>query len=114
MIWVYATNSHPDLVEPVDTVYVDFGNQNSLERDCMDAVRNGSTCKTVIHPAQIDVMNRKLTPSAQQIAEACSTINALAEAGGAGEVGMGGMMYYIPCLNRSRKLLKRAVACGIS
>jgi len=101
-------------IEPVDTVYVDFRNQAGLERDCMDAVRDGFTCKMAIHPAQVEVINRIFTPSAQQVAEAHTIIDAFAEAGDAGVVGIDGKMYDIPHLNRSRKLLDRAKAYGVT
>ncbi len=101
-------------VEPVDTVYVDFRNQAGFERDCMDAVRDGFTCKMAIHPAQVEVINRIFTPSAQQVAQARSIIDAFADAGNAGVVGIDGRMYDIPHLNRSRKLLDRARAYGVT
>ncbi|MEO1159501.1 MAG: CoA ester lyase [Pseudomonadota bacterium] len=100
-------------VEPVDTVYVDFRNQQGFERDCMDGVRDGFTCKMAIHPAQVDTINRIFTPSPQQVAEARSIIEAFAGAGDAGVVGIDGKMYDIPHLNRSRKLLERAKAYGV-
>ena len=101
-------------VEPVDTVYVDFRNQAGLERDCEDAVRDGFSCKMAIHPAQVEVINRIFTPSPQQVAEARSIIDAFADAGDAGVVGIDGKMYDIPHLNRSRKLLDRAEAYGVT
>lgn len=101
-------------VEPIDTVYVDFRNQEGFERDCMDGVRDGFTCKMAIHPAQVEVINRIFTPSAEQVAEAHSIIAAFAEAGDAGVVGIDGKMFDIPHLNRSRKLLDRAKAYGVT
>ncbi len=101
-------------VEPVDTVYVDFRNREGFERDCMDGVRDGFTCKMAIHPAQVEVINRIFTPSAEQVAQARSIIAAFAEAGDAGVVGIDGKMFDIPHLNRSRKLLDRAKAYGVT
>lgn len=95
-------------VEPVDTVYVDFRNEQGLITDCEQAVRDGFTAKMAIHPAQVDVINMVFTPSAQQIAEARKVIDAFAAAGDAGVVGIDGKMYDIPHLNRSNKLLERA------
>lgn len=95
-------------VEPVDTVYVDFRNEQGLITDCEQAVRDGFTAKMAIHPAQVDVINMVFTPSAQQIAEARKVIDAFAAAGDAGVVGIDGKMYDIPHLNRSKKLLERA------
>ncbi len=101
-------------VEPVDTVYVDFRDVAGLEGDCMQAVRDGFTCKMAIHPAQVEVINRVFTPSADQVAEARSIVDAFADAGDAGVVGIGGKMYDIPHLNRARKLLQRAKAYRVA
>lgn len=101
-------------IEPVDTVYVDFRNQAGLEQDCMQGVRDGFTCKMAIHPAQVEVINRMFTPSAEQVAEARSVMEAFADSGDAGVVGIKGKMYDIPHLNRSRKLLERAKAYGVA
>jgi citrate lyase subunit beta/citryl-CoA lyase len=100
-------------IEPVDTVYVDFRNEAGLEADCMDGVRDGFSCKMAIHPAQVEVINRVFTPSQAQVAEARRIIEAFAEAGNAGVVGIDGKMYDIPHLNRSKKLLERAARYGL-
>ena len=99
-------------VEPVDTVYVDFRNEQGLIADCEQAVRDGFTAKMAIHPAQVDVINMVFTPSAGQIAEARKVIDAFAAAGDAGVVGIDGKMYDIPHLNRSKKLLERGAQYG--
>ncbi len=101
-------------IEPVDTVYVDFRNQAGLEQDCMQAVRDGFSCKMAIHPAQVETINRIFTPSAQQVAEARSVIDAFSKAGDAGVVGLEGKMYDIPHLKRSKKLLDRAKTYGVA
>jgi citrate lyase subunit beta/citryl-CoA lyase len=95
-------------VEPVDTVYVDFRDEQGLIADCEQAVRDGFTAKMAIHPAQVDVINMVFTPSTEQIPEARKVIDAFAAAGDAGVVGIDGKMFDIPHLNRSRKLLERA------
>ena len=101
-------------VEPVDTVYVDFRNEAGLIADCGQAVRDGFTAKMAIHPAQVDIINRVFTPSAEQIADARKVIDAFAAAGNAGVVGIDGKMFDIPHLNRSKKLLERAAQYGLA
>lgn len=100
-------------IEPVDTVYVDFRNEAGLEADCIEAVRDGFTCKMAIHPAQIEVINRVFTPSPGQVEEANRIIEAFARADNAGVVGIDGKMYDIPHLNRSKKLMQRARQYGV-
>jgi citrate lyase subunit beta/citryl-CoA lyase len=65
-----------------------------------------------IHPAQVDVINRVFTPSAEQLAEARKVIDAFAAAGNAGVVGIDGKMFDIPHLNRARKLIERGELHG--
>jgi len=100
-------------IDPVDTVYVDFRNQAGLEADCIEAVRDGFTCKMAIHPAQVEVINRVFTPSPGQVEEANRIIEAFAKADNAGVVGIDGKMYDIPHLNRSKKLIQRARQYGV-
>jgi citrate lyase subunit beta/citryl-CoA lyase len=82
--------------------------------DCAEAVRDGFTCKMAIHPAQVPVINQAFTPSPEQVELATSIVQAFADAGHAGVVGIGGKMYDIPHLNRARKLLERARQYGVT
>jgi citrate lyase subunit beta/citryl-CoA lyase len=95
-------------VQAIDTVYVDFRNAAGLRRVCEEARRDGFTGKMAIHPAQVAVINEVFTPTADAVKRAEAVIAAFAENPGAGTVGIGGVMYDRPHLERARQLLARA------
>ena len=95
-------------VQAIDTVYVDFRNEAGLRRECEEARRDGFTGKMAIHPAQVAAINEVFTPTVDSIKRAEAVIAAFAADPGAGTVGIGGMMYDRPHLERARQLLARA------
>jgi citrate lyase subunit beta/citryl-CoA lyase len=94
-------------VQAIDTVYVDFRNDAGLRRECEEARRDGFTGKMAIHPGQVAAINEAFTPTAEAIKRAESVIATFAENPGAGTVGIGGVMYDRPHLERARQLLAR-------
>ncbi len=97
-------------VQAIDTVYVDFRDEAGLRRECEEARRDGFTGKMAIHPAQVAAINEVFTPTADAIERAETVIAAFAENPGAGTVGIGGVMYDRPHLDRAKQLLARAKA----
>ncbi|MGZ5855576.1 MAG: HpcH/HpaI aldolase/citrate lyase family protein [Xanthobacteraceae bacterium] len=96
------------LVQPIDTVYVNYKNEKGLRREAEEARRDGFTGKLAIHPAQVAIINDVFTPSSEQVASAQAVIDAFAATPGAGVVGINGVMYDRPHLARAEKLLARA------
>ncbi len=94
-------------VQAIDTVYVDFRNEAGLRRECEQARRDGFTGKMAIHPAQVPIINEVFTPSAEALAKARAVIAAFAADPGAGTIGIGGVMYDRPHLERAKQLLAR-------
>jgi citrate lyase subunit beta/citryl-CoA lyase len=99
-------------VQAIDTVYVDFRNEAGLRRECEEARRDGFTGKMAIHPGQVAAINEAFTPTADAVARAQAVIAAFAANPGAGTVGIGGVMYDRPHLERARQLLARAKVPG--
>ena len=95
-------------VQAIDTIYIDFKNDAGLRRECEEARRDGFTGKMAIHPGQIAIINEVFTPTAEAIKRADAVIAAFADNPGAGTVGIGGVMYDRPHLERARQLLARA------
>jgi citrate lyase subunit beta / citryl-CoA lyase len=94
-------------VDAVDTVYVDFRNEVGLRRECEEARRDGFAGKLAIHPAQVDAINAIFSPSAEALTHAKAIVAAFAAASGAGAVGIDGIMYDRPHLERAKRLLAR-------
>jgi citrate lyase subunit beta/citryl-CoA lyase len=95
-------------VQAIDTVYIDFRNDAGLRRECEEARRDGFTGKMAIHPGQVAIINEVFTPTAEAIKRAEAVVAAFADNPGAGTVGIGGVMYDRPHLERARQLLARA------
>jgi citrate lyase subunit beta / citryl-CoA lyase len=95
-------------VQAIDTVYIDFRNEAGLRRECEEARRDGFTGKMAIHPGQVAAINEVFTPTAEAVKRAEAVIAAFAANPGAGTVGIGGVMYDRPHLERARQLIERA------
>ena len=95
-------------VQAIDTVYIDFRNEAGFRRECEEARRDGFTGKMLIHPAQVAAANEVFTPTAEAIKKAEAVIAAFAANPGAGTVGIGGVMFDRPHLERARHLLARS------
>jgi citrate lyase subunit beta/citryl-CoA lyase len=95
-------------VPAIDTVYVDFRDQQGFRRECEDACRDGFTGKIAIHPAQVPTINEVFTPTAEALARAQEIVEAFAQNPGAGVVGIGGVMYDRPHLAKAKRLLEAA------
>lgn len=76
---LYAANALN--VQPIDAVYTDFRDSQGLERETREAVRDGFTAKAAIHPAQIEIINRVMTPSSEEVGWAHQVVELLREEG---------------------------------
>jgi len=94
-------------IAAIDTVFVDFRNPEGLRREAEEARRDGFAGKLAIHPNQIAIINEVFTPSAAAIADAKAIIAAFATNPSAGVVGLNGVMYDRPHLERAKRLLAR-------
>ena len=59
-----------------------------------------------IHPAQVDIINRAFTPSAEELAAAQEIVDLFAANPGAGTIGYKGAMLDRPHLARAHALLE--------
>ncbi len=96
---------------PIETVMPEFRDLDAL-RERAEMVRGqGYRGMLAIHPAQVEVINRAFTPSAEEIAHAQAIVQAFADNPGAGTVGLDGAMVDIPHLKLAQRLL---VEAGVS
>lgn len=95
-------------VAALDTLYADFRDADSLERDCRISRRDGFTGRIAIHPDQVAVINRAYSPSDAEVAEARRIVDAFDAQPDAGTLGIDGRMYDIPHLKAARKTLAAA------
>ncbi len=95
-------------VPAIDTVYVDFRDENGFRRECEEALRDGFSGKMAIHPAQVPIINEVFTPSPEALARAQAIVDAFAKNPGAGVIGIGGVMDDRPHLVKAMRLLARS------
>jgi citrate lyase subunit beta/citryl-CoA lyase len=92
-------------VQAVDTLYVDFRDEDGLRAASRASRAEGFTGRVAIHPAQVAVINESYLPSAEEVAHARRVIAAFAAVPGAGTVGLDGKMIDIPHLKQAQGVL---------
>ena len=100
------------LIDMVQTAYVDL---QLLEAECKQGAELGFTGKQVIHPAQVETVQRVFTPSENAIKDALRVVEAadLAQREGRGAFALDGHMVDAPVVKRAQNILRRARAAGV-
>jgi citrate lyase subunit beta/citryl-CoA lyase len=93
----------------IDGVFLGLDDEAGLVRDAEFARTLGYRGKTVIHPRQIEPVNRVFTPSAKEIAHYRAMIEAFeaAEKQGTGAISFKGKMIDRAMVRKARDLLRR-------
>jgi citrate lyase subunit beta / citryl-CoA lyase len=94
-------------VEPIDTVFPNFRDMATFERECAAATRDGFTGKMAIHPDQVAVINAAFTPGVREIERARRIVGLFAASPGAGVISLDGQMVDKPHLRLAERLLAR-------
>jgi citrate lyase subunit beta/citryl-CoA lyase len=103
-------------LEALDTPYFDLTSEAGLEAHTRFAVELGYDGKTVIHPKQIDVVNRLFTPSKEVVDQARRVVAAYeeAEAAGDGALTVDGQFVDAVHVATAREMLTRARLAGVA
>ncbi len=93
---------------PLDTVFPDIKNVAKLESEAGIARKLGFQGKLVIHPAQVEPVNRAFTPGPDEIDYARRVVAAFEEAENAGTavIQVDGKMVEYPIVKRAREILR--------
>lgn len=102
--------AHASGVQAIDTLFVDFRDDDGLRKSCRAARAEGFSGRLAIHPAQVAAINESFMPSAEEVAHAHRVLDAFAAADGAGTVGLDGKMIDIPHKKQAERLLAQAEA----
>lgn len=94
--------------QPIDTVFVDFRDNDGLKAEAAAAARDGFTGKLAIHPDQVPIINAAFTPSEREIERARGIVTMFAASPDAGVISLNGQMYDRPHLIRAERVLARA------
>lgn len=98
--------------QPIGCVFLDFRDSKGLETECLRDRRMGFIGKLAIHPAQVEVINRTFSPSAEEIAYARRVIDIFEQNPGLGTVGLDGKMLDMPHLKQARNIIALAEQFG--
>ncbi|CUS11084.1 unnamed protein product, partial [Tuber aestivum] len=104
--------SIPSAIDLVCTSYRDVA---VLERECLDGVGMGFNGKQVIHPSQVDVVQRLFLPGEEQVRVAVRVLVAeeVAQAEGRGSWGLDGRMVDRPVVEAARRIVGKMEAAGV-
>jgi citrate lyase subunit beta/citryl-CoA lyase len=89
----------------LETLYVDFRDQEGLAESCKIARRDGFLGRIAIHPDQVATINACFTPSDADLDHARRVVAAFAAQPDVGTVGIDGKMYDMPHLVAARRTL---------
>lgn len=105
--------AHACEAQAVESVYVDYRNEDGLRASSRAARSEGFTGRLAIHPAQVAVINECFTPSQGEIDHARRVVSLFAANLGAGTLGLDGKMLDIPHLKQAERVLAQAGAFGL-
>lgn len=102
-------------LQAIDMVQINYRDTALLERECRAAVELGFCGKTVVHPGQIDMVQRMFTPDEKLIAYARRVVEGAREAQdkGSGVFTLEGKLVDLPVVKRAENILARARAAGV-
>jgi citrate lyase subunit beta/citryl-CoA lyase len=95
-------------VPAIDTVYTNFRDADGLTRHASAARRDGFGGVLAIHPAQVETIHAAFTPTRAEVDRARRIVELFGDAGGAGTVGLDGLMLDRPHLLQARRTLALA------
>jgi citrate lyase subunit beta/citryl-CoA lyase len=98
--------------QPLDTVYINFRDDEGLRTECKEAVRDGFTGKMAIHPNQVAVINEAFTPTAEEVAFSEEIVGVFKQNPEAGVVAIRGNMIDRAHVARAERILARAKAAN--
>ena len=96
----------------LETLYVDFRDQEGLAESCKIARRDGFVGRIAIHPDQVATINACFTPSDADIEHARRVVAAFAAQPDVGTVGIDGKMYDMPHLVAAKRTLASVAEGG--
>ena len=97
--------AHAAKVEAVDTLFVDYRDNDGLIASSRAARAEGFSGRIAIHPAQVDGINHAFSPSSEEVDFARRVVDLFAANPDSGTLGLDGKMLDIPHLKQAQKTL---------
>lgn len=103
-------------VQAIDTVYADINDEEGLVEETKLIKKLGFDGKYLIHPRQVDPVNKVFTPSQREIEYAIKVFEIIEEGRrqNKGAIALEGSMIDEPMVIRARNVMDRAKAAGIN
>lgn len=99
--------AHAAGTEAVDTLFVDFRDDEGLAASSRASRAEGFSGRVAIHPAQVEIINTSYSPNEAEVDFARRVVDLFAENPDAGTLGLDGKMLDIPHLKQAQKTLAR-------
>ncbi|GAB4501364.1 MAG: citrate (pro-3S)-lyase subunit beta [Anaerolineales bacterium] len=101
-------------LQALDIVNIEFRNTDFVFDEALAGARMGFTGKQIIHPAQVEPVQRAFTPSDEAIAYAQRVVETFEanQREGKGAYDLDGKMIDMPLVKNAQKVLERARAAG--
>ena len=102
-------------LQPIDIVTIDYKDIEALRIESEFGARLGFVGKQIIHPAQVEPVQRAFTPSDEAIAYAKRIVETFeaSQKEGKGAYSLDGKMIDMPLLRNAKKVLDRALDRGL-
>ncbi|HNB87392.1 MAG TPA: CoA ester lyase [Anaerolineales bacterium] len=102
-------------LQPIDIVTIDYKDIEALRVESEFGARLGFVGKQIIHPAQVEPVQRAFTPSDEAIAYAKRIVETFeaSQKEGKGAYSLDGKMIDMPLLRNAKKVLDRALDRGL-
>lgn len=100
--------AHAAGVPAIDTLYVDFRDDDGLRAASRAARAEGFSGRLAIHPAQVAGINAAFSPSEEEVAFARRIVTAFEADPAVGTIGIDGKMFDLPHLKAARRTLTMA------
>ncbi len=102
-------------LQPIDIVTIDYKDIEALRVESEFGARLGFVGKQIIHPAQVEPVQKAFTPSDEAIAYAKRIVETFesSQKEGRGAYSLDGKMIDMPLLKNAQKVLERALNRGL-
>jgi len=99
-------------LQAIDMVFIDLHDSDGLSMEALDGARMAFSGKQIIHPNQVELVQRAFTPDDEAIAYARRVMQAFEEhqQAGKGAFALDGKMIDAPIIKAARRVLERARA----
>jgi len=102
-------------LQAIDLVNINIKDASLLETESVEGFKKGYTGKQIIHPSQIEPVQRAFSPDQQTLLRAKAIVDAAREheAAGTGAFSLNGQMIDMPTIRQAQIILDRARVCGL-